>query len=285
MGTLAKRLGQFSRRSLETESANILKTAKANKIPGSLSLALDGTLKKGHDMKVFGLGTLASMASRERYQRFTRSMYHIYSTMEDELDKSETPALDLVWKKHGDVLRRSASLYSDLKDVSSPEELERLDCSVKSAGDSFEKDAILSGPTRDYVDAIRMAAQRDREEGGASLIGHLYCRYFADLFGGQMLGLPYNVALRLNENTPCHYNFEFGQVYHDRRHFIEAIYSDINEAGQQLRHKQREAVVDEALTAFRHNIRVYTEEPVWGDSLIATSNLLTGFVARSLRSK
>merc|ERR1712032_1202481 len=86
MGSLAKMLGQLSRMSLETESANILKNGKANKAPGSLSLALDGTLKKGHDMKAFGLGTLASMANRERYQRFTESMYHAYSAMERELD-------------------------------------------------------------------------------------------------------------------------------------------------------------------------------------------------------
>ena len=62
MGSFAKALGRLSRRSLETESANILKTCQANKVPGSLSLALDGTLRSGHDMKTFGLGTMAAMA-------------------------------------------------------------------------------------------------------------------------------------------------------------------------------------------------------------------------------
>merc|ERR1740117_2190952 len=38
-------------------------------------------------MKVFGMGTLASMASRERYLRFTHAMYGVYSTMEEELDR------------------------------------------------------------------------------------------------------------------------------------------------------------------------------------------------------
>merc|ERR1740136_52321 len=37
-------------------------------------------------MRVFGMGTLASMASKERYLRFTHAMYGIYSTMEDQLD-------------------------------------------------------------------------------------------------------------------------------------------------------------------------------------------------------
>ena len=51
-------------RSLETESTNIIKTVASNKV--GLSKRLDTTLKSSHDMKVFGLGTAASMASRER---------------------------------------------------------------------------------------------------------------------------------------------------------------------------------------------------------------------------
>ena len=62
VGDFAKRLGQVAARSLESESSNILKKASANK--RGLSLKLDGTLRKSHDMKVFGLGTLASLASR-----------------------------------------------------------------------------------------------------------------------------------------------------------------------------------------------------------------------------
>ena len=37
----------------------------------------------------------------------------------------------------------------------------------------------------------------DRADGGARLLGHLYCRYFADLFGGQMLAAPTRAALAL----------------------------------------------------------------------------------------
>lgn len=80
MGSFAKRLGQIMAKSVETESANILKTGRANKLEGSLSLALDGTLKRGHDMKVFGLGTVASMASTPRYARFTASVRHSLTT-------------------------------------------------------------------------------------------------------------------------------------------------------------------------------------------------------------
>jgi hypothetical protein len=44
-----------------------------------LSFALDGTLRSGeHDMKVFGLGFLRSVASRAAHVHFTTSMLHWY---------------------------------------------------------------------------------------------------------------------------------------------------------------------------------------------------------------
>jgi heme oxygenase len=253
MGSVAKRLGQLSK------SANILRTSKANKIPGSLALALDGTLKQGHDMRAFGLGTLASMATLERYKRFTSSMHHVYSTMEDELDKTETEALEL-WKRHAEVLRRSDALYHDLQDVTTSDELA----------------IMLQQPTaftRNYVRAIREAGERDRENQGASMIGHLYCRYFADLFGGQMLASPYNMALGLDSNTPRHYTFDIT----NRREFIETLYRDINTAGEILPEPQKKQVVEEATTAFRHNIQVYTEEPVLVDAMKGGINVVVGF--------
>jgi heme oxygenase len=269
MGSLAKRLGQLSRMSLETESANILKTGKANKVPGSLALALDGTLKSGHDMQAFGLGTLASMSSLERYQRFTQSMFHVYSAMEEELDKTDTPALEL-WKKHGEALRRSEALYFDLKDVLSADQ---FDQAMK---------APFSGPTLNYVNAIRTAGERDRAEQGGSLIGHLYCRYFADLFGGQMLSIPYNLALSLPPNTPRHYQFD---LIASRREFIETVYEDINVSGRLLLSKEQHdetSVVNEALLAFQHNIHVYKEEPVVWDSAKGAFNICVGFGNRYL---
>ena len=54
------------------------------------------------------------------------------------------------------------------------------------------------------------------------MIGHVYCRYFADLFGGQALGAPtyYALAPAVLPGTPRHYDFgEFGA---NRRESIEA---------------------------------------------------------------
>merc|ERR1740133_200332 len=85
-------------------------------------------------MKVFGMGTLASMASRERYLRFTYAMYGVYSTMEEELDRCsvELPptlnsndhasanniAIAHFWNRHSEILRRAEKLKSDILDLS-----------------------------------------------------------------------------------------------------------------------------------------------------------------------
>lgn len=254
MGSFAKRLGQLSRASLETESANILKTAGANKI--GLSKALDATLKQGHDMTAFGLGTMASMASVGRYARFTASMHGLYAAMETQFDGALAGSpTDLVWSRHGDVLRRAVRLAADLRDVG---------------------DAGLSPATRGYVDAI-VAAGRADADGGGRMLGHLYCRYFADLFGGQMLAGPYNVALGLDAGTPRHYAFDFPGT---RREFIEDVYASLNEAGDALAPNAQAAVVEEALAAFRLNVGVYSEEPVYLDAAKGAGNLVAGGARR-----
>ena len=52
-----------------------------------LSYALDGTLRDGsHNMRIFGLGYLRSVASPQAHAHFTTSMYFWYQAMEEEFD-------------------------------------------------------------------------------------------------------------------------------------------------------------------------------------------------------
>eukprot|EP00937_MAST-01D_sp_MAST-1D-sp2_P007718 g7718.t1 len=293
MGSFAKALGQLSRKSLETESANILRTVRANKVPGSLSQALDTTLRTGHDMKTFGLGTMAAMGSVPRYARFTHAMLHVYAAMERELDASAaTPAYTAVWSDYGAVLRRAERLRADLDDVLSLADAGAgADSDYAAALAAHGADAQPSPATCAYVAAIEAAGADDREHGGARLLGHLYCRYFADLFGGQMLEWPFNVALGLAPGTPRHYSFAFPAAVGSRRAFIEDVYARINTAGEQLRagagvgpgacpgaqgDAALDAVVDEALLAFRHNAHVYSEEPMAADAVRGVVNMMAG---------
>mmetsp|Transcript_53379 Transcript_53379/g.114750 ORF Transcript_53379/g.114750 Transcript_53379/m.114750 type:complete len:282 (-) Transcript_53379:114-959(-) len=277
MGTFAKRLGQLSARSLESESKNILRTSAANKLPGSLSLALDGTLKRGHDMRVFGMGTAASMANRARYARFTTSMHAVYAAMEEELDltaKAEASPASAVWRRHGPTLRREAALRADLEDV------------VGSSGG-----VALTPATERYVAGIRAAAADDRACGGARILGHLYCRYFADLFGGQMLATPTRLALSLEAGTPRHYYFQLPSEEAQegvsvgrggRRAYIEDVYRGLNAAGEMLTPSAFDAVVDEAMLAFGYNVGVYSEEPMLLDALRGSVNVCTGYLSQTL---
>ena len=311
MGTFAKRIGQLMARSVESESSNIIKTISANK--SGLSKALDTTLRTSHDMKVFGLGTAASMASLPRYARFTSSMHAVYSAMETSMDDCKSTAVQHTWSEFSEQLRRAAALSADLDEAQ-----------VLARGLSVTTDVDnISPATRSYVAAIRAAAKSDDETGGARLLGHLFCRYVssdqqlklrplerplhlhtpvsarsthdphffrfaplhhqsADLFGGQALAGPYRWALGLGPTSPRHYDFgEFGR---ERRQSIEQIYSSLNAAGEMLgSDAQREAVVDEAKTAFRHNVLVYREDGrLVADGALGMTKMIGGFVRSRL---
>jgi len=258
MGSFGKILGQLSRKSLESESKNIIKSTAANK--KGLSKLLDTTLKTSHDLKVFGLGTAASMANRDRYVRFTRSMLAVYTAMEIGLDSRPSPAIATVWDLFGDDLRRSQALRLDLIEVIGEEKF-WPECSPA---------------TLRYVSAIENAVKADSESHGARLLGHFYCRYFADLFGGQALGGPYRYALGL-ERSPRHYDFgEFGA---NRRESIDRIYESLNEAGEMLADETaREAVLEETRSAFKHNIAVYSEDgKLFSDGVRGGANMVFGY--------
>ena len=274
MGSLAKAISQLGNvaaarlaaPAAEGTSRGILKGSRANK--QGMSLLLDGTLKAGHDMKTFGLGTAASLATVDRYARFTASMHHVYGTMEKSFDASTSPVVVPLWQRFGDSLRREPSLALDLADVS-------------SASDALR---TRTPATEAYCAAIEDAAAKDNADGGGRLIGHLYCRYFADLFGGQMLAAPtrYALAPAVLPNTPRHYDFgEFGA---NRATSVEELYQAFNVAGDALgSDAARKEVVDEAMRAFDYNIEVYSEEgQLWSGAAHGVANMVGGFVRAKL---
>merc|ERR1711924_261529 len=118
--------------------------------------------------------------------------------------------------------------------------------------------------------------------------GHLYCRYFADLFGGQMLALPYRHALCLPVDTPRHYTFTLPPMEDcgekgGRRALIGQVYGSLNEADAMLTDEARDAVTSEATQAFQYNIDVYSEEPIYLDALRGGANMVTGYLLSKIR--
>jgi len=237
-------------------------------------------------MKVFAMGTLSSMANKERYARFTKALYGVYSTMEDEMDKccAEVPtsANDVdnnaegiekianqnspvvyFWSRHSEILRRSELLRKDILAVTKKDDL----CDESS----------YSHATLEYMKAIREAGDQDRQNGTGRLLGHAYTRYLADLMGGSVLGTPTRLALRLEEGTPEQYSFSFPR---DRKAYVETIYNDLNESGKIIQDDDAllEEIVEEARAAFRHNIEVYGEEPIVVDSARGIQNIISGYL-------
>ena len=180
----------------------IFRGSVANK--HGLSALLDGTLKGNHDMKSFGLGFVRSCSSREAYAKFTTSHYHFYSAMEQAFDaQPEGSAMHGVWAAVPELHGAPAKLEVDLAEVG-----------VDAASTAASPAAAA------YVQAVEAASNSN---DGVELIGHFYCRYFADLFGGSMLGTPTRLSLGLKSSSPAFYRF--GPTVEDHRaDFIEHVY-------------------------------------------------------------
>lgn len=212
-------------------ASSIFKSSRANKT--GLSLALDATLKSSHDMTVFGLGAISEF-TLPKYKHFALQRFHFYSAMEQRFDASQpTESIHKLWQPLSKDLRQSPCLVEDLKEIGvhDPHTLAPTPC------------------TAAYVASIEQAS-------GDGLIGHFYCRYFADLFGGSMLGKP--TALALHIPPPSFYSFP-GTATENRAAFIENIYEAINACGEGMDDDGREAVVLETIGAFNHNANIVKE--------------------------
>ena len=226
-------------------TASIFRDSASNKV--GLSFALDGTMRSGaHDMKVFGSGALAALASRQHAAAFFQGHRHVYVAMERHLDAcNATSPTGALWQRVGGSLRRGAALETDVVQLgASPQE-------------------PPSPATQRYLQQLEKASSSSLP----LLLSHFYVRYFADLFGGSMLGAPTRAALLL-PHTPAFYVHD-AAVTSDRRAYIENLYGLLNAAGDAARldEKATRALVAEAETAFALNAELYREAAPAGSGL------------------
>jgi heme oxygenase len=239
----------------------IFKSSVANKT--GLSHALDAVMREGHhDMRAFGRGTLAALASRSAYAKFTAAHYHFYCELERRLDDAArgpkpTPS-GILWRRFSEDLRRAPALQSDLVNL--------LDTPPGAHP--------ITEATASYMRAIDSAAEReysscgdDEVDSTPTLIAHFYTRYLADLFGGSMLGWPTKRALGLRV-VPGFYTHDIFEVS-SRSQYVEAVYEAINETGAGLSDAARVEIVREARDAFGHNARIFAEGS--GASLVSAA--------------
>jgi heme oxygenase len=255
-----------------SSGGSIFKQSSANK--SGLSFALDSTMRSGaHDMGVFGTGTLCALTSKRELLTFLRAHHAFYAAMEQHLDAAQTRSGD-VWRLFANDLRRAPALQKD----------------ILSLGGSMQP-AYSSEGTRAYESRLLYAATEEAQPSAPPLLlGHLYTRYLADLFGGSMLGAPARFALGL-PNTP-HFYQHSDAVSCDRRAYIERLYEALNVAGSGLNDASIKAVVDEATLAFRLNGSVYRESSFGGNvvvmhigAVIGGARVAVGFAAARLQGE
>ena len=260
---------------------SIFRNSVANKT--GLSHALDAVMREGHhDMRAFGRGTLAALASRAAYARFTAAHFHFYSELERRLDDAArgpnpTPT-GLVWRAFSEDLRRAPALERDLALL--------LDTTPSAHP--------VSPATAAYMSAIASAAEREAsscsaESGGGAmpaLLAHFYTRYLADLFGGSMLGWPTRRALgfRTTPQFYVHDVFVEGGAASARKDYVERVYEAINDAGAHVDDAAAAETVDEARRAFAANAAVFAESG--GSSLlfatVGGARVLGGYAAERI---
>jgi len=146
----------FATAAADDTPGGIFRSSVANK--SGLSHALDAVMREGHhDMRAFGRGTLAALASRGAYAKFTAAHFHFYSELERRLDDAArgpnpTPT-GSVWRRFSEDLRRAPALERDLALLL----------------DTTPGDHPVSPATAAYMRAIATAAER--EESSCSRTG------------------------------------------------------------------------------------------------------------------
>ena len=271
----------FATAAADDTPGGIFRSSVANK--SGLSHALDAVMREGHhDMRAFGRGTLAALASRGAYAKFTAAHFHFYSELERRLDDAArgpnpTPT-GSVWRRFSEDLRRAPALERDLALL--------LDTTPSAHP--------VSPATAAYMSAIASAAEREAsscsaESGGGAmpaLLAHFYTRYLADLFGGSMLGWPTRRALgfRTTPQFYVHDVFVEGGAASARKDYVERVYEAINDAGAHVDDAAAAETVDEARRAFAANAAVFAESG--GSSLlfatVGGARVLGGYAAERI---
>jgi heme oxygenase len=169
---------------------------------------------------------LRGQATREGYTLYLRNLLPAYQAIEQGLDRHrDTPGVRQVALPS---LYRAAAIEHDLLGL---------------AGEDWAQVPLLPAGQA-YADRIVAA-------DGVRLIGHAYTRYLGDLNGGQ--GLKRLLARLLGLGPAALSMYEFPLIPNSRA-FTAEYRIRLDLAGQEI--DDADAVVDEAVTAFRLNIEL-----------------------------
>ncbi|XP_076871890.1 heme oxygenase [Brachyhypopomus gauderio] len=170
-----------------------------------------------------------------QYKLLLCSLYKIYEALEEELDRNRT---------HDGV----APIYF-------PQELARLESIKKDLenfyGPAWKEQLVVPAATLRYAQRLREIGREHPEY----LVSHAYTRYLGDLSGGQVLGRIAQKSLGLKSGEGLSF-FSFPGVSSPNL-FKQLYRSRMNSIV--LTQLQKEAVLQEAVTAFELNIQVFDD--------------------------
>ncbi|KYO36401.1 heme oxygenase 1 [Alligator mississippiensis] len=174
--------------------------------------------------------------SLQEFKLVTASLYHIYSALEEEIERNkEHPAYAPVYFPA--ELHRKDALEQDLEYFYGPVWREEIPCSQA---------------TQKYVERIHYVGQHEPE----TLVAHAYTRYLGDLSGGQVLKKIAQKALQLPVTGEglAFFTFDgvssatkFKQLYRSRMNSIE------------MDPATKDKVLEEAKNTFLLNIQLFQE--------------------------
>lgn len=179
-------------------------------------------------------GFLRGTACPSSYVRLLAALHPVYEAMEQETRR--LAAVDpVVARFHFPELYRTPALEQDLHFL---------------AGPDWQRTVPVMAASRAYVARIRQVAADEP----VRLIGHLYTRYLGDLSGGQVLARIAARSLGLARGAGLDF-YEFEAVP-DIGAMKTLFRARLDELGY-LHSSDTDAVIDEAITAFRHNIAIF----------------------------
>lgn len=173
---------------------------------------------------------LRGQLSRFSYAVFLRNLLPAYQNLEDGLERHRS-APGMAGVAHPPVYR-AAALASDLESLVGPE---------------WHRDLPLLPAGKRYAERIAAATNGD----GMRLIAHAYTRYMGDLSGGQILRRVLARSLGLGPEMLRFYDFP---GIADLEAFKIDYRKAIDRAGASA--GAVDGIVEEARSAFRHNIAV-----------------------------
>ena len=214
----------------------------------------EGT-KKAHTMAEntgFISCFLKGVVEKKSYMKLMCDLYHVYSAMEEELERHKTNSI--LYKIYFPELYRKKSIEKDLEYYLGPD---------------WESKVTQTEACKEYVARIREVSNTDPK----LLISHHYTRYIGDLSGGQMLKAIAKNSLEVGDDGLNFYTFE---DIEDEKNFKKMYRLKLDTLP--FAQKGIDAIIEEANNAFRYNMKVFKE--IEGNLVVAIGKALFNSLTR-----